>query len=396
MPVAHPEGTDKKFDPLLDEHQHPDPEYQAELMRCVTTSIHPPSDLRRRNESLAPTVLEGCVFRTPDEFFPPKRLLLDAGQTVRRDQILLWRQVVDLLLWEAQQEAFSDTQAASLAASSRVGVQNVRRGVSIGGHQENMYFDVETAAPKGATVNIQQEVQALVVEVKGRMDRAVKAVLSNRQKVDSAINTAEVYRTLIVNVVFEEIIQRIDSIRARVENPEDVRRLYAMLTSAVQALGRVGGDRIDPDLDLEVVPLASRDAVIYGCDGLYKPAGSSGGKAQVCIPMSKYGTAQTLSMDAILEILAHEVGHHLSGKKPLEGKPSGGSGSHDLQHAHWEKEVAARLSDMRWDWKTGRVLGEQKQPSQPQQGPAASSPQPPQGPEQSSRWSRWSRWLLKD
>lgn len=347
MSIVKPDEEQLIPPPSLGGHQTPDPEYVKALMLCVNAGVWTPSDERREQEHLPPTVLEGCVSRHPENFFPPKKLLKDGGATVGRTQIEGWRHFANTALWHAQQDTFSPEGIARVTRDEMPGILNVRKGTAIRNHQHNLYFDIDAKA-EGVHENT---VEGLVTMVKALMRKALVKVLSDRDKVDDAIKTAELYRRIIFKIVFQDLIERIDFIRSRVESPADLEKLFAMLNHAVRVLGTSPEGKLDPDFDVEVIPLESSDAVIHGCIGLYKPEEITGGKAQVCVPMTDYGTNRRRELHEILEILAHELGHHMSRKKPLEGRPSGGTSEHDLQHSFLGEEILQRLRRGTFEWK---------------------------------------------
>ena len=353
-------------------HHTADPEFKEALMDCVAVDIGTPTDERAIHSKLPISVLEGRVVRDPNGFIPPRKLL-KGGSSIRADQLRTWRYIADRLLFQAQQGALVKEKMEALSEKSATGIKNVRSGFSVVG-QQNGYFDIHTNEMQQGDPDNSERVTVLTTKIRGNVHSSLMEVLEDADKLQEILHAASIFADLTLNVVFEDIINRLERIRKRFEDEEDTKTTFAMLEAALVHLAMNAnewlrpdeyngvdceGVTIDPDLNVQLGQLSVRDAVIYGCQGLYTPEdpGREGDKrATISLPMSKYGTSEMLTMKEKLEILAHELAHHLSHKKPQSGKPAGGDHAHDGQHEYWEHRILDVLMKMRFDWRQKTAL----------------------------------------
>jgi hypothetical protein len=393
--------------PLYREGVQPDPEMIEAVMHAVEFGTWAPSDKRRKTEKLSDTVREACLHRVPDNFLPPKRLLPTksaSGYELSDSAKLFWHEVADLLLWKAQREAFSDTQITALQAQSRMGIQRIYRGYARRDDHEHLYLDYD--AKDTSVADLIREITELEADVRARLKKALVGIMRNKRAMEEIQNTASTHRRVVLEVVLKDQIDYLEYVRNQVEDTAQRIMLTTMLKRAIELLGM-------DDLDVEL--LSARDALAYGCDGLYKPAHEEE-RAKVSVPMSQYGTTHLLELDDILKTLAHEIAHHLIAKARLRKVDRGSHydryrvevlpGDH-LAHTGTAHLVYQALQGMHFGWKDQvggaapawlvQVRAKSPRPlasKAPAPEPALRSEPQPQSQERKSWWRRWLRKLF--
>ncbi|MBI4126997.1 MAG: hypothetical protein HY465_05835 [Deltaproteobacteria bacterium] len=193
-----------------------------------------------------------------------------------------------------------------------------------------LYLDVDVAKTKRTDRELVDETKAVVSAIEAKVRAALMEVLKDRELMGQFFKTAAVSHQLEVEVAFEKIVARIDFVRTAVESPEDRERAVRQLNAAVATLG-------SDYQDVEVTLLQNMDAVM-GYDGLYVPNPKKGGKSEIRVPLSFYGTTQLRAWDDILKILAHELAHHAIRKNT---KKTGDA--HRLDHTVIEHRILGQL-----------------------------------------------------
>lgn len=108
------------------------------------------------------------------------------------------------------------------------------------------------------------------------LQSALITVLKDNAAMQTILRSIELYRGLVLHVIFEDDLARIDDLRGQTELPEDRERLVSLVKQTLVVLGHT-------DLDVEI--LSTRDALLRSCQGLYTPEVPGKSRAKIAIPL---------------------------------------------------------------------------------------------------------------
>lgn len=141
----------------------------------------------------------------------------------------------------------------------------------------------------------------MVEAIRATVGDEAEKLLSDGAFMDQLQKTIEVAQSIQAEIILKEEVIRLQVLCDAVEDPKEKARYYETLNAVVAKLGIEG---------VEVVPLSMQDALLRGAAALYRPSRGRE-KAKAMIPMSRVGTTNLLELGEALELLAHELGHHL-------------------------------------------------------------------------------------
>lgn len=314
----------------------PDAELVNGLMQSMNLNIYRPSDRRRREQRLSPGALEGSFGRVSEWFVPPSRFSAQGNHLrnsdVQRDS---WEHSADIVLEAAERTAFSAQGIGQLQQEfeGQGGLKRIFTGDAVSTHQQHLYFDIDPdhSGEIGDAESV-ETVKRFKEELKRRLREALLSILQNKEAMDAVARSTELYHQLLLKAVFEDVLGRMDFLRDQTERSEDREQLVDIIKQALVILGFK---------DLDVEALSTQDALFNGCQALYTPARGAQ-HAKISIPLSRYGTDEILEFDEILELVAHELAHHVLRNNSFR-HPSRGDGHHHLAHSVMSEMMLQKL-----------------------------------------------------
>lgn len=295
------------------------------LMRAYVFGQCAHADATRRAMGYPRSTLCGSLSRHPNGFHPPEELA--ARDRATQQTRLFWRMLADQILSEAQEKVGDDRlrldQLKSLAGSA---VPDIHLGQSTLNNDVHFYFNIDTAAPGLSSAQITEQVRKMVEAVRATVGVEAEKLLSDGAFMTQLQKTIEVAQNIQAEIILKEEVERLQILCDAIEDPHEKARFYETLNAVVAKLGIEG---------VEVVPLPMKEALLRGAAALYRPAQGTE-KAKAMIPMSRVGTTNLLELGEALELLAHELGHHLMMAGPeaskLKGQPIHGFGHMSVTH----------------------------------------------------------------
>lgn len=320
-------------EPKADKIQ-PNKAFVEALMRAYQFGQCAHADATRRAMEYPRSTLCGSLLRRPDDFHPPEELA--ARDRATQQTRLFWRMLADQILSEAQERVGYDglrlDQLKSLAGSA---VPDIHLGQSVLNNDVHFYFNIDTAASGLSSSQITEQVRTMVESIRATVGAEAEKLLSEGTFMTQLQKTIEVAQSIQAEIILGEEVDRLQILCDGVEDPHERARFYETLNAVVKKLGIEG---------VEVVPLSMKDAVLRGAAALYRPAKGTE-KAQAMIPMSRVGTTDLLELGEALELLAHELGHHLMMAGPEAAKLNG-QPVHGFSHMLVTHQVNSAIADL--------------------------------------------------
>ena len=312
----------------------PDPEFMKALMRAYTYGQAAHSDDYRRFGNIPRSTLWGGLIRDRDQFYPPERLARRDRET--QQTRLFWTMLADQILSESQERvADNPSKLEALRALAGKAISNVQMTSTPSSRDNHFYFDINTAQPECTSAEITEQVKSMVANIRHSVGKEAESLLGDGAFMTQLQRTIEVARNIQAEVVLKEEVERLQALCDAVEDPKEAILYYSMLDEVVAKLGIEG---------VKVVPLSMKDAVLRGAAALYRPA-TGKEQAKAMIPMSQVGTDQLLELSDALDLLAHELAHHLmmGGPKAVDLK---GQPIHGLGHTVVTQSVRSAIDEL--------------------------------------------------
>lgn len=344
-----PDMSAYKFVVPMGQIFEPSQEVVDSVAACFNTGIQIPSDVQTRTNGLPDSVLEFVLHRDEWNFVPVKRHQLDAGAKA------FMRCKADLVCRRAQQTPFAFETSPKI-----IDPKVLRRSFvapTLAQHQENLYLHLNTSPDTGvSTERILADLKKFVAETMKAIKKEITTILSDAKAMEEINRTCEVYRQILINIVFKDVIDHLDRMRAHAEKPEEQKQFLQLLNTAVKMLEIDG---------VKVELLSTKDAVVEGCVGLYKPSVDGVQPAVIGIPMSVYGTYEQSEFGEVLGTLAHELAHHVIAVDKEDLKQRGMANSvqywdyrqqgHNLDHTLIAYDLHRRLQTLRFITRNGQA-----------------------------------------